>query len=263
MPWVHDVDPVAFHVGSVPVAWYGLMYLAGYLLALSLGLWRVRQGRFPPGPSAFLDLLFAAMLGVILGARVGHLLLYEPLQWMSEPLLLLRLREGGMSFHGGAMGVLAATWLWSRRYRAAFGDALDFLVPLAPLGIGCGRLGNWINGELWGTPTDVPWGVIFPAAGDAIARHPSQLYELVLEGPLLFAILWTLASRPQRRWVLSGVFTLGYAALRLVAECFRAPEPGVASAIEGLTYGQVLTLPMVALGALLLLRARFAVRANP
>lgn len=265
MIWVHDIDPVAFRVGSIPVAWYGLMYLAGYALALAFGLWRVQQGRFAPGALAFLDLVFYAMLGVVVGARLGHALLYAPLATLADPLSLLRVWEGGMSFHGGALGVILAAAWWARACGRSLAQALDFLVPLAPLGIACGRLGNWINGELWGVPTNAGWGVVFPGAGDALPRHPSQLYELALEGLLLFVFVWHYSARPRAPWAVSAAFALGYACARFTCEFLRAPEPGVVVPFDlPLSYGQWLTLPLAGLGGALVLLAasRFSTRAS-
>jgi phosphatidylglycerol:prolipoprotein diacylglycerol transferase len=269
MPWLHDLDPVAFHVGRLPMTWYALMYFAGYAVALALGFARWRRGRLPVAAAAVADLYFWAMLGVILGARLGHVTFYAPHAWIADPLLVFRMWEGGMSFHGGAIGVVLATGLWARRHRVAFGDALDFLVPMAPLGIACGRLGNFVNGELWGTPTTLPWGMLFPgalaaagvtpealaamtpAAAGALARHPSQLYEMLGEGVLLFAIVWWFSSRPRPRWAVSGLFALGYALLRFPLEFLRAPELAAAG-FGGLTRGQWLCVPMAVVGVSML-----------
>ena len=270
MPWLHDLDPVAFRIGGLPMTWYALMYFAGYAIAVALGYARWRDGRLPVAAPAVADLYFWAMLGVILGARVGHVLFYVPAQWLADPLLVFRMWEGGMSFHGGAIGVVLGTALWARRHRVAFGDALDFLVPMAPLGIACGRLGNFINGELWGTHTSLPWAMLFPkalaadgvspgtyaalreaGALGAYARHPSQLYEMLCEGLLLFVVVWVYSSRRRPRWAVSGLFAAGYAVLRFPLECLRAPEPGV-DAMEGLTRGQWLCVPMAIAGVLML-----------
>jgi phosphatidylglycerol:prolipoprotein diacylglycerol transferase len=204
---------------------------------------------------AFLDLLFFAMLGVIIGARIGHMLFYDLAAWIDEPLRVLRMWEGGMSFHGGALGVALAVWAWSRKYGIVLGDSFDALVPLAPLGIACGRLGNFINGELYGTPSTLPWAMIFPLAGDSVPRHPTPLYEMAFEGVALFALVWWFAARPRPRWAVCAVFALGYAAARLPLEFLRAAEPGDAPWFGWFTQGQRLTLGLALLGALLLWRA--------
>jgi phosphatidylglycerol---prolipoprotein diacylglyceryl transferase len=265
MPWLHDLDPVALHVGAVPIRWYALMYFCGYAIALRLAFLRWRLGRLPVAAIAVADLLFVAMLGLISGARLGHVLFYARDAWAADPLLVLRMWEGGMSFHGGVLGVAIAVWAWARRQHIAVVDALDFLAPLVPLGLGCGRFGNFINGELWGTPTTLPWGVLFPKAlaadgiapahverllaaggGDALARHPSQLYELGLEGIVLFLLLWRFSAQPRPRGTVVALFAFAYGTLRFVVEYLRELEPGMDPlAFGGLSPGQGLCLPMI------------------
>jgi phosphatidylglycerol---prolipoprotein diacylglyceryl transferase len=276
MPWLHDIDPVAFELGPLTMRWYGLMYLAGYVAGLVLGWRRLREGRLPVSTAAYLDLIFLAMLGVILGARIGHALFYAWPQTISDPLSVLRIWEGGMSFHGGALGVLLAVAWWSRTHRIAFGDTIDFLVPLTAPGIACGRLGNFINGELWGRYSDVPWAMIFPKSLEgqgwspgkirelyeqgllgAQARHPSQLYEMLLEGVLLFAIVWTWSRVPRPRWAVAGLFALLYGVFRVALEFVRDLEPGAKPLAFGwVTKGQALSFPMIVLGIFLLWLAR-------
>jgi phosphatidylglycerol---prolipoprotein diacylglyceryl transferase len=280
MPWLHDIDPVAFEIGPLTMRWYGLMYLAGYVIGLALGWKRLREGRLPVSSAAYLDLIFLAMLGVILGARIGHALFYAWPLTSSDPLSVLRIWEGGMSFHGGALGVLLAVAWWSRAHRIAFGDSIDFLVPLTAPGIACGRLGNFINGELWGRRSDEPWAMIFPKSLElqgwspgkihelyeqgllnAQARHPSQLYEMLLEGILLFAIVWTYSRVPRPRWAVAGLFALLYGVFRVALEFVREPEPGTQPLAFGwVTKGQLLSFPMIVLGIFLLWIALRAAR---
>ncbi|MBX3698992.1 MAG: prolipoprotein diacylglyceryl transferase [Dokdonella sp.] len=273
MPWLHDIDPVAFEIGPFSMRWYGLMYLSGYVVGLSLGWKRLRDGRLPVSAAAFLDLIFLAMLGIILGARLGHALFYAWPQTVSDPLSVLRIWEGGMSFHGGALGVVLAVAWWSKAHRIAFGDTIDFLVPLTAPGIAFGRLGNFINGELWGRRSNLPWAMIFPNSLEghggsaqavrqlyeqgllnAQARHPSQLYEMMLEGVVLFVVVWRYSRIPRPRWAVTGLFALLYGLFRIGLEFVRDLEPGAqALALGWITKGQVLSLPMVVLGAALLL----------
>lgn len=273
MPWLHDIDPVAFEIGPFSMRWYGLMYLSGYVVGLSLGWKRLRDGRLPVSAAAFLDLIFLAMLGIILGARLGHALFYAWPQTVSDPLSVLRIWEGGMSFHGGALGVVLAVAWWSKAHRIAFGDTIDFLVPLTAPGIAFGRLGNFINGELWGRRSNLPWAMIFPNSLEghggsaqavrqlyeqgllnAQARHPSQLYEMMLEGVVLFVVVWRYSRIPRPRWAVTGLFALLYGLFRIGLEFVRDLEPGAqALAFGWVTKGQALSLPMVVLGAALLL----------
>ena len=273
MPWLHDIDPVAFEIGPFSMRWYGLMYLSGYVVGLSLGWKRLRDGRLPVSAAAFLDLIFLAMLGIILGARLGHALFYAWPQTVSDPLSVLRIWEGGMSFHGGAIGVVLAVAWWSKAHRIAFGDTIDFLVPLTAPGIAFGRLGNFINGELWGRRSGLPWAMIFPNSLEghggsaqavrqlyeqgllnAQARHPSQLYEMMLEGVVLFVVVWRYSRVARPRWAVTGLFALLYGLFRIGLEFVRDLEPGAqALAFGWVTKGQALSLPMVVLGAALLL----------
>jgi phosphatidylglycerol:prolipoprotein diacylglycerol transferase len=280
MSILNDIDPVAIQLGPVAVHWYGLMYLLGFGLAWWLGLRRVRAGRLPVGEQAYSDLIFYAMLGVLLGGRLGYLLFYGTAQIAADPMYVFRVWEGGMSFHGGLLGVLAAVWWWSRKQKLHFFDSVDFIAPLVPPGLGFGRLGNFIGGELWGHLTSQPWGVVFRSAlppslaaapADALrtmhesgaleryARHPSQLYQAFLEGLVLFLVLWWFSSRPRPRYAVSGVFALLYGAFRFAVEFVREPDAHLGYLAFGwLTMGQVLSLPLILLGLWLLWRARSA-----
>jgi len=279
MPYFHNINPIAFAIGPLAVHWYGIMYLLGFLGAWYLGERRRAQGRLATTHEGFSDLSFYVMLGVILGGRVGYMLFYVPLDWMlHEPWALVRVWEGGMSFHGGLLGVLAAIWIWSRRQRIHFFDTVDFVAPLVPIGLGLGRLGNFIGGELWGRHTDAPWGMIFPRALDSLgktrdelyqlylggqlnaeARHPSQLYEFALEGIVMFAVLWFYSRKPRPRFAVSGLFALLYGLFRFSVEFVREPDVQLGYiAFNWLTMGQILSLPLIVVGAGLLLASRHA-----
>jgi phosphatidylglycerol:prolipoprotein diacylglycerol transferase len=242
-----SIDPIAFAIGPLAVRWYGLMYLAGFAAGWWLGLRRIAQGAAPVTRRQFDDLLFLAVLGVILGGRLGYVLFYKPAHYLAHPLEVFAIWQGGMSFHGGLLGVMLAMAFAARRHRVDYLRLMDFVAPLCPLGIAAGRMGNFINGELWGRVTDVPWGMVFRGAGDA-PRHPSQLYQFALEGVLLFVILWWYSSKPRPRGAVSALFLIGYGALRFVAEFAREPDAFLGYLAMGLTMGQWLCLPMIAGG---------------
>ena len=278
MHYLVDFNPVAVALGPVQVHWYGLMYLLGFAGAWWLGSRRLASGRLPVTREAFGDLAFYVMLGVILGGRLGYVLFYNLREYLAHPLDILRVWDGGMSFHGGLLGVLLAGWIWTRRHHIHYFDTIDFVAPLVPIGLGFGRLGNFINGELWGAPTTRPWGMIFPSAPELIdmtreqlhalhasgqldryARHPSQLYEFLLEGVVLFTVLWLYSRRPRPRYAVSGLFALLYGVFRFAVEFVRVPDAQLGYLAFGwLTMGQVLSLPLVVVGVLLLARSRHA-----
>lgn len=278
-PWLHQIDPIAIQFPEFSllgmsfhpaVHWYGVMYLIGFGLAWWLGRLRVRQGRLPGvDEAAFGDLVFYGMLGVILGGRLGYILFYDLSAYLADPLQVFEIWNGGMSFHGGLIGVGVAAWFWARRYRLHYFDVADFVVPLVPPGLGFGRLGNYINGELWGKYTGGDWGVVFPhaeaplaslapaqlqalhASGvlDRYARHPSPLYQAVLEGLVLFVVLWWYSRKPRPRYALVGLFALLYGVFRFAVEFVRLPDPQLGYLAFGwLTMGQLLSLPLIALG---------------
>ncbi|TXF11033.1 prolipoprotein diacylglyceryl transferase [Pelomicrobium methylotrophicum] len=238
-------DPVALQLGPLAVRWYGLMYLVGFLGGLWLGKVRART-RPELGFSAKMmdDLLFYVVLGVILGGRLGYVLFYKPADYLANPLHILYLWEGGMSFHGGLLGVIFALWLFARRRGLAWFTVTDFIAPLVPIGLGAGRIGNFINGELWGRPTSVPWAMVFPHV-DAVPRHPSQLYEFALEGVALFALLWWFSARPRPVGAVSALFLMGYGVFRFLAEFTREPDAFLGFLALGLTMGQWLSIPMI------------------
>ncbi len=276
MIYLHQIDPIALSLGPVKLHWYGLMYLLGFLAAWWLGQRRIRAGRLPGvNANGFSDLLFYLMLGVVLGGRLGYTLFYGLEGFLASPLSIFKVWEGGMSFHGGLLGVMLAAFLWSRRQRIAFFDMMDFIAPLVPLGLGFGRIGNFIGAELWGKYTHAGWGVIFPttdpnvlalkldaqslqaqyAAGalDRFARHPSQLYQAFLEGLVMFAVLWWFSRRPRPRYAVSGMFALLYGVFRFAVEFVRVPDEQLSYlALGWVTMGQVLSLPLILLGLYLL-----------
>ncbi|MCW8806765.1 MAG: prolipoprotein diacylglyceryl transferase [Rhodanobacter sp.] len=281
-PIVVHFDSVAFHLGPIQVHWYGLMYLLGFFCAAMLGEYRRRRGRLPVSRDALGDLFFYGMMGVIIGGRLWYMLFYFDggIRWIwTQPLALFKVWDGGMSFHGGLLGVLAAGLWWSRRHALKFFDTIDFVAPLVPIGLGLGRLGNFINGELWGKPTTLAWGMIFPQArADDLAwaashpqwlpqlqrfggltRHPSELYEMALEGLVMFVVLWLVSIKPKPRYLVSGLFALMYGCFRIAVEFVRLPDPQLGYLAYGwVTMGQLQSLPLIVVGVWLLLLARRA-----
>jgi phosphatidylglycerol---prolipoprotein diacylglyceryl transferase len=248
-------DPVAFEIGPLAVRWYGLMYLVGLALIWMVG--RARIASRPGGvwgPRDLDDALFYGLLGVIIGARLGFVVFYRPGEYLFEPWRIFFLWEGGMSFHGGLLGVMLAMWLMARSRGQDWLRITDFVTALAPLALGAGRLGNFINAELWGRPTDVPWAMIFPNV-DQVPRHPSQLYELALEGVVLFIILFVYSMKPRPRGAVSGLFLAGYGIFRFLVEYTREPDPEIGLLALGLTTGQWLSLPMIIAGIALVVWA--------
>ena len=244
-----EIDPVLFELGWFKIRWYGLMYVIGFVCAWWLARRRAAQARTVINPEQVDDLIFYAMLGVIVGGRLGYALFYGTEQLLSDPLYLFKITEGGMSFHGGLAGVIVAMWLYARKLGVSPWRVLDFVAPLAPLGLFFGRVGNFINGELWGKPTDVPWGFVV----DGVVRHPSMLYEALLEGLVLFVVLWWFTSRERPMRAASGLFLLLYGAFRFAVEFVRVPDRHLGYlAADWITMGQVLTTPMIVAGLLLL-----------
>lgn len=249
-------DPVALQIGPLAIHWYGLMYLFAFAQFLILGRIRLRQPPYTAMQWTFKDvedILFWGVLGVIIGGRLGYVLFYMPGFYLSNPLSIFKLWEGGMSFHGGLLGVLLALFWFAKRRQLSYFVLTDFVAPLVPLGLAFGRIGNFINGELWGRPSDWPWAMVFPAV-DQVARHPSQLYQFAGEGLLLAILLWAYARKPRRPGQISGLFLIGYGALRFMAEFAREPDAFLGLLGLGLSMGQWLSLPMIALGVYLIAR---------
>lgn len=296
---LHQIDPIALQLPAFElfgrqfapgVHWYGLMYALAFAVAWWLGRRRIRAGRLPGvDENGYGDLLFYGMLGVVLGGRIGYVLFYAMGAFLDDPLMLFRVWEGGMSFHGGLLGVVAVVWWWSHRHHLRVSDTVDFVAPLVPPGLGFGRLGNYIGGELWGKPTAGTafdgWGVVFPrtlppqwsaldpsvlraqfeaGALDAYLRHPSQLYQATLEGLVLFAVLWWYSRKPRPRFAVAGLFALLYGLFRFAVEFVREPDAQLGYLAFGwVTMGQVLSLPLIVLGVFLLWRSRSAPTLQP
>jgi phosphatidylglycerol---prolipoprotein diacylglyceryl transferase len=256
-------DPIAVQLGPVGIHWYGLMYVVAFVLFLWLGSVRARQPHWAQAgwtKRDVEDLLFFGVVGVIIGGRIGYVLFYKPGYYASHPLEALMVWKGGMSFHGGLLGVIVAMAVFAKRRGRAFLGVTDFIAPCVPTGLAAGRLGNFINGELWGRQADaaLPWAMVFPQSGAAFPRHPSQLYQMLLEGLLLFALLWLYARKPRGLGQVSGAFLVGYGLFRFIAEFFREPDRFLGTLALGMTMGQWLCLPMIAAGVWLWLWLRGA-----
>ena len=246
-------DPVALRIGPLAIRWYGLMYLVGFVAAWWLAQRRSRRPGSIFTPEMVQDLIFYCGLGVLAGGRLGYMLFYGWQNILAYPLYIVRIWEGGMSFHGGLLGVCLAALLFARKHKRSFAEVADFVVPLVPAGLFAGRIGNFINGELWGKPSDLPWAFVV----DGVARHPTQLYEAFLEGLVLFAALWWYTSGPSPRQSgrATGVFLAGYGLFRLLVEFLRLPDQHLGYLAFGwLTMGHLLSLPMLIVGLWLLMR---------
>lgn len=244
-----NINPVILHItDGLQIRWYGMMYLIGF--AACWCATRIRTKRLPGWETKdkLNDLLFYTAVGAILGGRLGYMLFYALPDWIADPLQLFKIWQGGMSFHGGLLGVVISTWCFSRHFRYPFWFVGDIIAPSVPLALAAGRIGNFINGELWGKATDVPWAMVFPHAG-LLGRHPSQLYAVLLEGALLFTLLWLFSSKPRKIGAVSGFFLFGYGCIRIFEEFFRQPDPQFGYLAFGwITMGQVLCLPMIFFG---------------
>ncbi len=247
-----EIDPIIFSLGFIKIRWYGLMYVIGFIFAWWLAKRRSQLADSPISSVQVDDLVFYGMLGVIVGGRVGYALVYGFEQLTSDPLYLFKITEGGMSFHGGLAGVMIAMWLYGRSLSLSIWRMTDFVAPIVPLGLGFGRIGNFINGELWGKPAELPWTFIV----NGTARHPSQLYEAILEGFLLFLILWIYSAKPRPYLAVSGLFLLLYGVFRFAVEFYRIPDAHLDYlALGWVTMGQILSVPMVIAGAVLMTMA--------
>lgn len=246
-----EIDPVALQIGPIAIHWYGLMYLTGFALVWFLGRWRISRGQSNLGLRDLEDIIFYSVLGVVAGGRLGYVLFYKPAEYLANPIEIFYLWQGGMSFHGGLIGVIVVLMIFARKRQKSLLEIGDFVAPLIPLGLAAGRLGNFINGELWGRPTDLPWAMVFPQAGDGIARHPSQLYQMGLEGVALFLLVWWFARKPRPVGQVSATFLMGYGAFRFLAEFTREPDAYLGLLTAGLSMGQLLSIPMMLAGALI------------
>jgi phosphatidylglycerol---prolipoprotein diacylglyceryl transferase len=247
-----EIDPIIFSIGFLKIRWYGLMYVIGFVFAWWLAKRRCASANSVITSEQVDDLVFYAMLGVIAGGRIGYSIVYGWEALLSDPLYLFKITDGGMSFHGGLAGVLIAMWLYGRKLGKTMWQITDFVAPLVPLGLGFGRIGNFINGELWGKPTDVPWAFNINGVG----LHPSQLYEALLEGFLLFAILWLYSAKPRPYMAVSGMFLLLYGVFRFFVEFYRVPDAHLNYlALGWVTMGQILSVPMLVAGVVLLILA--------
>ncbi|MGE3920544.1 MAG: prolipoprotein diacylglyceryl transferase [Gammaproteobacteria bacterium] len=241
-------NPIALQIGFLKIHWYGLMYVLAFVLAWCLALYRAKRSREEWNKKQIEDLLFYCALGVVIGGRLGYVFFYDFSGFLIDQWIVFKIWQGGMSFHGGLLGVALALWLFANKYKKSYFDVTDFVVPLVPLGLGAGRIGNFINGELWGRVTNVPWGMVFPNAGP-LPRHPSQLYEFLFEGIILFIILWVYSSKSTPKMAVSALFLLCYGTFRFILEFFRQPDPQWGYiAWNWLTMGQLLSLPMILIG---------------
>lgn len=252
-----QINPVALQLGPLAIHWYGLTYLAAFALFMFLGLRRLRHEPFASmtGAAAWTrrdveDILFLGVMGVVIGGRLGYCLFYKPGYYMSHPLEIFAVWQGGMSFHGGMLGVIVAEFWFAHSRGKPLLQVADFVAPCVPTGLAAGRVGNFINGELWGRLSDpaLPWGMVFPGSGTDLPRHPSQIYQFLLEGLLLFVLLWLYARKPRRQGQVAAAFLVGYGVLRFVAEFFREPDDFLGLLALGMSMGQWLCLPMIAGG---------------
>jgi len=252
-----NINPIAIDLGFVSIHWYGISYVIGVLVAWVLLRYRVSHSQLFLDNEEIADLVFFAMLGIIIGGRLGSIIFYNFSYYLAHPLEIFFIHKGGMSFHGGLIGVIFSVWLFSCKKNISFFRITDFIVPVIPIGIGCGRIGNFINGELWGSPSNLPWAMIFPnSAAGGVARHPSQLYEAFFEGLVLFIILWWFSRIPRPVKATSALFLIFYGVFRFLVEFVRMPDQHIGYiAFNWLTMGQLLTMPMILLGIIFLIMA--------
>ncbi len=260
-----NIDPVAVNLGTyelfgktigpIEIHWYGLMYLFAFSAAWALGIYRAKRPWSPLKPEQVEDLVFYGALGIVIGARVGYVFLYNFSAFLDSPSIIYKVWEGGMSFHGGLIGVLLAMAYYAKKVNRHFIDIMDFVAPLVPIGLGLGRLGNFIGGELWGRETTVPWGMVFPKDEAELVRHPSQLYQSFFEGLVLFLILFWFSRKPRPRAAVSSLFLIGYGCFRFMVEFVRQPDAHLGYMFGWMTRGQLLSLPMILAGLFVLYMA--------
>ncbi len=259
-----EIDPIAVSLGPISVHWYGIMYLVGFASAWWLAARRADLASYPLQRKQVDDLIFYGAIGVVLGGRFGYVLFYNFDRFLEQPLWLLKVWEGGMSFHGGLLGVIVAMFLYARSINLRAGEVLDFIAPMVPIGLGMGRVGNFIGQELWGRQADVPWAMVFPNDPEGLARHPSQVYQAGLEGLLFFLLLYGFSSRPRPTWSVSGLFLIAYGCFRFIVEFFRQPDSHIGFDLFGwMTRGQVLSLPMILIGCVMMVWAYRQAAAEP
>ena len=246
------IDPIIFSIGPGALRWYGMMYLVGFLGAMLIANKAADNSNGVWTRNEVSDLLFYGFLGVILGGRIGYVFFYQFDYFLAEPLYLFKIWTGGMSFHGGLLGVITAIFLFAKSRNKSFLQVGDFVAPLVPIGLGMGRLGNFINAELWGRQTDVPWAMVFPTDSLQVPRHPSQLYEFFLEGVVLFVILYFVSRKPRSLGLASGTFLIGYGVFRTIVEFFREPDAHLGLYFSFISKGQILSIPMI-LGGILII----------
>lgn len=247
-----QIDPIFFQIGPIALHWYGMMYLIGFVFAIAVANHSAKKPGSLWTKEQISDLLFACFLGVILGGRIGYVLFYGFDSLLADPLYLFKIWTGGMSFHGGLLGVITAMYWYGKRHHRSFFSIADFIAPLVPFGLGMGRIGNFINGELWGRVTDLPWGMVFPTGGP-LPRHPSQLYEFALEGVVLFIILALFIRKPRPLGSVSGLFLFFYGLFRFLVEFVREPDAQLGLFGGFISMGQILSLPMIILGAIFII----------
>ncbi len=260
-----NIDPVAVSLGAfelfgrtigpINVHWYGLMYLFGFAAAWGIGVYRTRHAHSPVTKTQMEDLIFYGAMGVVIGARVGYIFFYNFDAFLNDPSILIKVWEGGMSFHGGLIGVIFAMIMFSRKINRSFVDVMDFMAPLVPLGLGFGRIGNFIGGELWGRETDVAWGMVFPKDAEELVRHPSQLYQAFFEGLVLFIILFWFSQKPRPRYTVCCLFLICYGCFRFAVEFVREPDAHIGYLFGWMTRGQLLSIPMVIIGCVIFFMA--------
>ena len=251
-----NINPIAVKFGSIAVHWYGIMYLLGFFLAWLLGRYRCLRSNGRWDQKDMGDLIFYSALGVIAGGRIGYVLFYNFSYYLANPKMVFAVWDGGMSFHGGLVGVLIALIFYGKTIKKSFIQMTDFIAPLVPLGLAAGRIGNFINAELLGRTTDVPWAMIFPTDPERLPRHPSQLYEFFLEGIVLFVVLWLFSRKARPAGAVSGLFLTGYGLARFFVEFFRAPDPQLGFVAFGwMTRGQELSMAMIIPGIIIMVAA--------